>query len=284
MNGRIYDYNLGRFLSVDPFIQAPGNSQSMNPYSYIMNNPLAGTDPSGYIADVSSNACGGLTDCFRNQNFNNLSMMSNIATDNGFNKGQGEPRKKPIEPEKIRPKCKSGATACTVFTAKTLKHAKALNNAEIMNALKAQLLRKAAEAAVRVRQSMRVSPHGFLLAAAILPSQMATDADCSSGCSGPMFAGEGDGEGTSDDGDTGGTRDSDDGNLNTSGGGKNAKHSNADKRNAARKKWNDAKKKLEDAKRNGAPKTEKRQIQKEIDHWKRKMDFSGENHSMKPKK
>lgn len=50
MNGRVYDYNLGRFLSVDPFIQEPGNSQSMNPYSYIMNNPLAGTDPSGYFS------------------------------------------------------------------------------------------------------------------------------------------------------------------------------------------------------------------------------------------
>ncbi len=50
MNGRVYDYNLGRFLSVDPFIQEPGNSQSMNPYSYIMNNPLAGTDPSGYAS------------------------------------------------------------------------------------------------------------------------------------------------------------------------------------------------------------------------------------------
>ena len=50
MNGRVYDYNLGRFLSVDPFIQEPGNSQSMNPYSYIMNNPLAGTDPSGYLS------------------------------------------------------------------------------------------------------------------------------------------------------------------------------------------------------------------------------------------
>jgi hypothetical protein len=50
MNGRAYDYNLGRFLSVDPIIQAPGNSQSLNPYSYIMNNPLAGTDPTGYCA------------------------------------------------------------------------------------------------------------------------------------------------------------------------------------------------------------------------------------------
>ncbi len=33
MNGRVYDYNLGRFLSVDLFIQDPGNSQSMNPYT-----------------------------------------------------------------------------------------------------------------------------------------------------------------------------------------------------------------------------------------------------------
>lgn len=50
MNGRGYDYNLGRFLSVDPIIQSPGNSQSLNPFTYIMNNPLSGTDPSGYCA------------------------------------------------------------------------------------------------------------------------------------------------------------------------------------------------------------------------------------------
>uniref|UniRef100_A4Y7F5 YD repeat protein n=1 Tax=Shewanella putrefaciens (strain CN-32 / ATCC BAA-453) TaxID=319224 RepID=A4Y7F5_SHEPC len=51
MNGRIYDYNLGRFMSVDPFIQSPTSTQSVNPYSYIMNNPLAGTDPTGYLAE-----------------------------------------------------------------------------------------------------------------------------------------------------------------------------------------------------------------------------------------
>jgi len=50
MNGRVYDYNLGRFLSVDPLIQSPTNSQSINPYSYIMNNPLAGVDPTGYCS------------------------------------------------------------------------------------------------------------------------------------------------------------------------------------------------------------------------------------------
>ncbi|WP_395377517.1 RHS repeat-associated core domain-containing protein [Marinicella sp. W31] len=51
MNGRMYDYNNGRFLSVDPFIQAPTSTQSMNPYTYIFNNPLSGTDPSGYYAE-----------------------------------------------------------------------------------------------------------------------------------------------------------------------------------------------------------------------------------------
>jgi len=48
MNGRIYDYRLGRFLSVDPIISNPANSQSINPYSYIGNNPLSGVDPTGY--------------------------------------------------------------------------------------------------------------------------------------------------------------------------------------------------------------------------------------------
>lgn len=50
MNGRGYDPRLGRFLSVDPIIQFPANTQSLNPYSYLMNNPLSGTDPTGYAA------------------------------------------------------------------------------------------------------------------------------------------------------------------------------------------------------------------------------------------
>ena len=54
MNGRVFDYNLGRFLSIDPFIQFPENSQSLNPYSYILNNPMSGTDPTGYIASICS--------------------------------------------------------------------------------------------------------------------------------------------------------------------------------------------------------------------------------------
>jgi len=50
MNGRVYDPVLGRFMTADPFIQAPGNLQSYNRYSYVFNNPLAYTDPSGYFS------------------------------------------------------------------------------------------------------------------------------------------------------------------------------------------------------------------------------------------
>ncbi len=50
MNGRVYDPQLGRFLSADPFIQFADNSQSYNRYSYVLNNPLSHTDPSGHFA------------------------------------------------------------------------------------------------------------------------------------------------------------------------------------------------------------------------------------------
>lgn len=47
MNGRMYDPRLGRFLSPDPFVQAPSNPQNYNRYTYCLNNPLKYTDPSG---------------------------------------------------------------------------------------------------------------------------------------------------------------------------------------------------------------------------------------------
>ncbi|NQZ11383.1 MAG: hypothetical protein HRT35_29880, partial [Algicola sp.] len=49
MGGRVFDAHLGRFLQADPIIQAPTNSQSYNRYSYVLNNPLSYTDPSGFF-------------------------------------------------------------------------------------------------------------------------------------------------------------------------------------------------------------------------------------------
>ena len=50
MNGRVYDPRIGRFFSADPFVQNPMELQSYNRYSYVMNNPLSMTDPSGYFS------------------------------------------------------------------------------------------------------------------------------------------------------------------------------------------------------------------------------------------
>lgn len=51
MNGRVYDPQLGRFLSVDPVFAHPTNAQSLNPYSYVLNSPLSLTDPTGLADD-----------------------------------------------------------------------------------------------------------------------------------------------------------------------------------------------------------------------------------------
>jgi RHS repeat-associated protein len=55
MNGRVYDPMTGRFMSVDPVVGDLGDSQAVNPYSYVGNRPLTYIDPSGY--DV---VCGGV--------------------------------------------------------------------------------------------------------------------------------------------------------------------------------------------------------------------------------
>jgi hypothetical protein len=49
MNGRVYDPELGRFLSPDPNVQFVADLQSYNRYSYAANNPLRYADPTGYF-------------------------------------------------------------------------------------------------------------------------------------------------------------------------------------------------------------------------------------------
>jgi RHS repeat-associated protein len=49
---RLYDPLLGRFISPDSIVQAPGDPQTLNRYSYCGNNPLVYTDPSGHIFGI----------------------------------------------------------------------------------------------------------------------------------------------------------------------------------------------------------------------------------------
>ncbi len=58
MNGRVYDPQLGRFLSADPNIQDLSNLQSFNRYSYVLNNPLSFTDPSAFFFEGLFKAIG----------------------------------------------------------------------------------------------------------------------------------------------------------------------------------------------------------------------------------
>jgi RHS repeat-associated protein len=48
MNGRVQDSITGRFLSPDPYVTEPGNTQGYNRYAYVRNNPMSYIDPSGF--------------------------------------------------------------------------------------------------------------------------------------------------------------------------------------------------------------------------------------------
>ena len=69
MGARFYDPYVARFLSPDSIIPDPANPQSLNRYSYVYNNSLKYTDPSGHFAflallgtGLGGAAVGGLVD------------------------------------------------------------------------------------------------------------------------------------------------------------------------------------------------------------------------------
>jgi RHS repeat-associated protein len=57
MKGRIYDPSQRRFVSPDPLVARPMNVQGYNRYSYVYNNPLNLTDPSGFCGGTGEAVC-----------------------------------------------------------------------------------------------------------------------------------------------------------------------------------------------------------------------------------
>ena len=57
MNARLYDPWASRFLSPDPYVQIPDFTQSLNRYSYCLNNPLKYVDQNGEVW-LYSESCG----------------------------------------------------------------------------------------------------------------------------------------------------------------------------------------------------------------------------------
>lgn len=87
MNGRLYDPDLGRFLSPDDYVQIPDLSQSFNRYSYCLNNPLKYTDPSGesflwddVIVGTIGFATGYLTNSISSGNWGMKSVMAGLSS------------------------------------------------------------------------------------------------------------------------------------------------------------------------------------------------------------
>lgn len=54
MNGRVYDPEVGRFISSDPYVPNRFDGQSFNRYSYVHNSSLTFVDPSGFDKTLTS--------------------------------------------------------------------------------------------------------------------------------------------------------------------------------------------------------------------------------------
>ena len=62
-NARYYDPGIGRFVSADTVVPNPANPQSLNRYSYVLNNPLRYTDPTGHFTQSQIDAANDIVRC-----------------------------------------------------------------------------------------------------------------------------------------------------------------------------------------------------------------------------
>jgi RHS repeat-associated protein len=106
LNGRVYDPTVARFMSADPYVQAPYQSQSLNRYSYTFDNPLNATDPTGfdtctgthipgagcpagsYVVHINSGDAGSSSSQAENQPITHVVSTDGTQSSTGQNDGQ----------------------------------------------------------------------------------------------------------------------------------------------------------------------------------------------------
>ncbi|MEM7033388.1 MAG: RHS repeat-associated core domain-containing protein [Chloroflexota bacterium] len=76
-NARFYEPAIGRFISADTIVPDPADPQSLNRYSYVYNNPLKYTDPSGHTP------CGQTLVCVENNAQGNSNPFG-VTIDDAF--------------------------------------------------------------------------------------------------------------------------------------------------------------------------------------------------------
>ncbi|MEW6033452.1 MAG: RHS repeat-associated core domain-containing protein [Chloroflexota bacterium] len=82
---RYYDPQVGRFVSPDTIVPDPANPQALNRYTYVYNNPLKYTDPSGHLGFFAAIGLGALIGAV----VNTVAYVVRTAVDQniGFTKG-----------------------------------------------------------------------------------------------------------------------------------------------------------------------------------------------------
>jgi len=64
-NSRWYDSSLGRFVQADTIVPEPGNTADFDRYSYVRNNPLKYTDPTGHCSGDPNDSTNPDKECWR---------------------------------------------------------------------------------------------------------------------------------------------------------------------------------------------------------------------------
>jgi murein DD-endopeptidase MepM/ murein hydrolase activator NlpD len=89
LNARIYDPTIGRFLSADDVVPDQYGPQTLNRYSYVHNNPLSFTDPSGHDCTI----CEGFKPSFSDKELasqNSIAMSDCWGSCGGLGTAAGE--------------------------------------------------------------------------------------------------------------------------------------------------------------------------------------------------